>query len=136
MNKKNDEPYFLVIVGAGAVGTYIGSYINNSQKILIIESGSKNSYSSNDPRNKFKASKEYKYGERARGLGGTTNLWGGQMLPFSKFDISKENNWPISWKNLEKHYEKVSKRLLKESFNSNKTCSKRELYPNRTRKLT
>ena len=33
--------------------------------------------------------------DQVSGLGGNTNLWGGQLLPFTSDDINKENGWPF-----------------------------------------
>jgi choline dehydrogenase-like flavoprotein len=53
---------------------------------------------------------------RAKGVGGTTNLWGGQLTEFLPIDIESKGNfdqpdWTISWKELDKYYPKTYKKL-------------------------
>ena len=114
--KQIRDPYFLLIIGGGAAGIYISSFLKNKKNVLLIESGSKTNYSSNDPKNNFMIKGNYENGRRARGLGGTTNLWGGQMLPFSEQDISKKNNWPFEWQDLFKNYQSVSNNLFGDNY--------------------
>ena len=89
MNRACNQNYEITIIGAGAVGLYLANLLINKKNILILESGPMNSYIENDIRDKFKVVGQYKNGKRARGIGGTTNLWGGQMLPFMKSDFKK-----------------------------------------------
>lgn len=116
MNTNLNKSYFLTIIGGGAVGIYISNYLSDKKNILLIESGSRSKYTTNDSKNIYKTSGNYKNGKRSRGLGGTTNLWGGQMLPFCKYDLSTKNNWPFNWLDLQENYESVSQKLLGESF--------------------
>lgn len=108
--------YPLVIVGAGAAGLYLATCLAGHRPILLLESGSANGFSSNDPRNAVHTNGPYSNAQRgrSRGLGGTTNLWGGQLLPFSPHDITAERGWPIEYEELKSHYEALSLRLLGE----------------------
>jgi hypothetical protein len=108
--------YPLVIVGTGAAGLYLATCLAGQRPILLLESGSANGFSSSDPRNAVHTNGPYANAQRgrSRGLGGTTNLWGGQLLPFSPHDITADRGWPIEYEELESHYEAVSLRLLGE----------------------
>ena len=53
---------------------------------------------------------------RAKGVGGTTNLWGGQLTEFLPIDVELKGNfdqphWIISWNELEQYYSKTYKKL-------------------------
>jgi hypothetical protein len=106
----------LVIIGAGTAGLYLASRLSSDQEVLILESGSASTFNGNDSKNKVITNGPYKNGQsgRARGVGGTTNLWGGQMLPFSSTDLTQNKGWPLTWEDLELHYEEVSQILLNE----------------------
>lgn len=111
------SPAELVIIGAGTVGLYLASKLPQSKKVLLLESGCVDSFNRCDPKNAVFTTGSYKNGQlgRARGLGGTTNIWGGQMLPFSSHDLTPEKGWMIDWQDLQDHYEEVSQFLLSES---------------------
>ena len=53
---------------------------------------------------------------RTMGLGGTSNLWGGQLAEFVPEDLEPDDKfdqpaWPISWDQLRPYYECVFKKL-------------------------
>lgn len=115
MKNMSKKTYEITIIGAGAVGLYLANLLLHKKNILVLESGPRNHFIENDFRDKFKVKGIYKNGKRARGIGGTTNLWGGQMLPFMRSDFSQNNGWPLSWEEIKPHYESVSNKFLYES---------------------
>ena len=50
--------------------------------------------------------------ERVSGMGGNTNLWGGQLLPFTKNDINKKNGWPLDFDEISEIYKSIKMELL------------------------
>jgi choline dehydrogenase-like flavoprotein len=117
----------LVIVGGGAAGLYLASCLEGKRPILMLESGAAQGFNGRDPRNAVYTHGAYAHGQtgRARGVGGTTNLWGGQMLPFTPADITAEKGWPFEYSHLEPHYEAVSRLLLGEPSTYGHTAASR-----------
>jgi hypothetical protein len=107
----------VVIIGAGTVGLYLAHTINLKNpnlKIALVESGSEepnielNSYLSESRGKKHLGT----LNGRASGIGGTSHLWGGQLAEFEKFDFDgPQSRWPISYKEMLSHYNKVYSRL-------------------------
>ena len=95
--KPGGEPV-TVIVGSGAVGLYAGSELaKRGKRVLVIESGGAhlggfgaNSYASVGlPHDGIGVG-------RSRSLGGTTNLWGGQLVEFQPVDFNGRDWLPGS----------------------------------------
>jgi choline dehydrogenase-like flavoprotein len=119
-NEQIESDFFksfdLVVVGAGAVGFYLGSKYEN-KNVLIIESGSFNESQQlqclNKVSNKGKVLSSAEWG-RKRAIGGTTIAWGGQSLPFCAVDFVKKEyltnspKWPLSADDLKMHYDRVN----------------------------
>ena len=106
----------VTIVGAGAVGLYLASLlVNTGLSVLVIESGA-DSIRSFDP-STYSASGFPHDGirtSRCAGLGGTTNLWGGQLAEFSFYDFlpsANTPNWPVSFEIVQQYYQRVYKDL-------------------------
>ena len=55
--------------------------------------------------------------DQIAGIGGNTNIWGGQLLPFTKNDINKEKGWPFEFEKIESDLEEVSKELFGQKIN-------------------
>ena len=79
-----------IVIGSGAIGLYTANeMVKRGNQVLVIESGGTNlggfpsaSYSSIGMKHDG-----IKNG-RSRTLGGTTNLWGGQLAEFQPIDFS------------------------------------------------
>ena len=91
-----------IVIGSGAIGLYTANEIvKRGNQVLVIESGgtslggfSPESFSSiGIQHNGIKNG-------RSRTLGGTTNLWGGQLAEFQPIDFTgrdwiPESEWPV-----------------------------------------
>ena len=108
----------IVVVGGGTMGLFIAhELMSRGKKIVLIESGNEQSKSF-DP-DEYSSIGHAHTGiaiGRAKGVGGTTNLWGGQLTEFLPVDVESKGNfnqpdWNISWKELEHYYPKTYKKL-------------------------
>ena len=119
--KARDEKIFkFAIIGGGAAGLYIASKLKSKSDLIIIESGDKNKYSKDNINHKFEVLKNSSHNlntDQVAGLGGNTNLWGGQLLPFTKDDINKKNGWPFDCEELSSNYSTITKELLGQNIN-------------------
>jgi hypothetical protein len=115
VNKLDSE---ICIIGGGLVGLYLANKLrSNNLEVTVIEAGNQNFQSARNL--KFKTyHKSFFYGGadsgRNFGLGGTSVLWGGQMLPLTRSDIENRtyigtSSWPIKYKSLCKYYNIVKK---------------------------
>jgi choline dehydrogenase-like flavoprotein len=110
----------ICIIGAGAAGIAIArEFLGTQLKVVVLEGGGL------DPE---PGSQELFESEviglphasihdgRARILGGTTSLWGGQALRFDSFDFEERSwvpysGWPISREALDPYYERAERIL-------------------------
>jgi len=113
------------IVGAGAAGTILYDKLSKSKfEIVLLESGMVDVDENYQELNKGELLLQGKdninkddvidyVNMRLRGLGGTTNHWGGQCFPFYEIDFLKRNwiknsGWPISRDDLYPYYKKAN----------------------------
>jgi len=108
------------VIGAGAAGITIAKeFLRGDQKVLLLEGGGAD----------FEADSQMLFESevvglphtsvhegRARILGGTTTLWGGQALRFEDFDLKErgwvpQSGWPISRQELDPYYERAERVL-------------------------
>ena len=100
-----------VIIGAGTVGIYLASLLaSRGRNVVVIESGDQqlgqfesNSYLSVG-RNHFGIAQG-----RSRNVGGTSSLWGGQLVEFLPADFKKRSGvegsgWPIGYEDIAPYY--------------------------------
>ena len=108
----------IVVVGGGTMGLFLAHELMlRGKKIILIESGNEQaqSFDQDEFINLGHAHTGIAIG-RAKGVGGTTNLWGGQLTQFLPIDIESKSNfgqpdWIISWEELNKYYSKAYKKL-------------------------
>lgn len=107
-----------VVVGSGAAGLFIANeLVKQGHDVVVIESGGVNLGS-------FEASEFATVGRRhdgirigrSRSLGGTTNLWGGQLVEFQAADFApreglSESRWPIRYEEIQPYYAKAYESL-------------------------
>tara|TARA_A100001035_G_scaffold84975_1_gene65955 strand:+ start:209 stop:1615 length:1407 start_codon:yes stop_codon:yes gene_type:complete len=119
MNLKEKKVYEIAIIGGGAAGLYLANKLNNKKDLILIESGPSNKFNRNNRNHKFIMHKNTKHKlntDQVSGIGGNTNIWGGQLLPFTKNDINKKNGWPIEWEEISEIYKSITKELLNENI--------------------
>jgi choline dehydrogenase-like flavoprotein len=100
-----------VVIGSGAVGLYAASELaKRGCKVLVVESGDvildnfgSDSYSSVGRRHEG-----IRIG-RSKSLGGTSNLWGGQLADFQPIDFNGRewlpgSKWPVSYDEISPYY--------------------------------
>jgi hypothetical protein len=106
----------ILIIGAGTLGLFLADYLyslNDKQKIVLVESGGKIP-SSDFQRSTISTGKPHHgcISGRASGIGGTSNLWGGQLSEFESSDLKKKwGIWLIPFQELAHYYKKVYQRL-------------------------
>ena len=100
-----------VVIGSGAIGLYAASeLVKRGQRVIVVESGgvhlggfSPESYDSVGVRHDgVKVA-------RSRSLGGTTNLWGGQLVEFQPVDFAGRDwlpgsAWPVKYEEIAPFY--------------------------------
>jgi len=119
MRKKVEKIYEIAIIGGGAAGLYLADKLKNKDNLILIESGRNNKFSRNNKNHKFIMHKNLKHKlttDHISGMGGNTNIWGGQLLPFTKNDINEIKGWPIEWDEISNVYKSITKELLKENI--------------------
>jgi choline dehydrogenase-like flavoprotein len=93
----------VAIIGAGIAGLLLAARLaRRGIKVIVLESGGERTpVSVADPLNIVEqAGQPYRGATegRLRGLGGTSRLWGGAMLPFLPCDMEAHTaGWPVEW---------------------------------------
>jgi choline dehydrogenase-like flavoprotein len=110
----------ICVIGAGAAGITIArEFLGTQLKVVVLEGGGL------DPEPDSQELFESEaiglphagvHDGRARILGGTTSLWGGQALRFDPFDFEERSwvpysGWPISREALDSYYERAERIL-------------------------
>lgn len=115
MINNNSKP--IVIVGAGTVGLMLAhELVTKGKNIIIIEAGNENLgfFKSDEYQSIGKTHAGVQYG-RAKAVGGTSNLWGGQLTEFIQEDIEVSNfnqpKWVVDWQTIKQYYSKVYEKL-------------------------
>ncbi|HET6142068.1 MAG TPA: GMC oxidoreductase [Candidatus Acidoferrales bacterium] len=107
-----------IIIGSGAVGLYAGSELaKRGRRVLVIESGGahlggfavESHASVGVPHDGISVG-------RSRSLGGTTNLWGGQLVEFQPVDFNGRDwlpgsAWPVKYEEIAPFYAKAYQNL-------------------------
>lgn len=100
-DEKTARTYDVCIVGAGAAGIYLANRLAlQGNRVVVLEAGGDSCLpgSAVDIEAGFLADA---YGGvlagRAFGLGGTTSLWGGQLLPYSVYDDRGKSTYAEVW---------------------------------------
>lgn len=109
----------VIIAGAGAVGLISAIKLGRlGKKVLVLESGSEQATMRAQNLNKATQTGRFHSGimnGRARVVGGTTTLWGGQLTFFQKSDFEKVRNsqklWPLQVEELTPFYYEAAKLL-------------------------
>jgi len=104
-------PQRVIVVGAGAVGLYAASQLAaRGRDVVVIDAGDSHlgSFAADSYASVGRAHSGIKLG-RSRGLGGTTNLWGGQLVEFQPIDFNGRDwlpgsKWPVSYEEIAPYY--------------------------------
>jgi len=101
-----------VVIGAGAAGLYAASQLAaRGHEVVLIEAGG--SQLGNFAPATYKNVGRNHSGirlARSRNIGGTTNLWGGQLVEFQPIDLEgrkwlDHSSWPVSYDEIAPHFE-------------------------------
>jgi choline dehydrogenase-like flavoprotein len=101
-----------IIIGGGAVGIYLAKLLNSeNKKVLLLEAGdtSLDYFSDADYSSIGHGHNGISIG-RAKSLGGTTCLWGGQLVEFIRRDFQPTSTmpkWPVSYETMRQLYDEV-----------------------------
>jgi choline dehydrogenase-like flavoprotein len=101
-----------VIIGAGTVGLYVASQLaKRGQEAVVIEAGDSQlgRFQSDTFQSIGRAHTGIRLG-RGRNLGGTSSLWGGQLVEFLPIDFAGRDwlpgsKWAISYEEIASYYE-------------------------------
>lgn len=116
LKKNNKISAKICIIGGGTVGLFLAHRLRLSKiPVTIIEAGNTQAGQSKDSTYKFK-NKSYGQSITTKNfsLGGTSTVWGGQMIPFQKTDIKKRDyigikSWCIKYEKIAKYFPIVTK---------------------------
>ena len=108
----------IVIVGAGAVGLYTASQLAaRGYSVVVIEAGDSHlgNFAAESYTSIGRPHTGIKLG-RSRTLGGTTNLWGGQLVEFQPIDFQGRDwlpgsKWPVLYDEIAPYYEMTYRNL-------------------------
>jgi choline dehydrogenase-like flavoprotein len=108
----------IVIVGAGAVGLYAASQLaSRGCNVVLIEAGESHlgNFSADAYSSVGRDHSGIRIG-RSRSLGGTTNLWGGQLVQFQPIDFNGRDwlpasRWPITYDEIAPFYKPTYQNL-------------------------
>lgn len=101
----------VVVIGAGAVGLYGATQLAaRGRHVVLIESGDAHlgSFAAESYTTIGRAHTGIRLG-RSRSLGGTTNLWGGQLVEFQPIDFEgrawlPNSKWPVPYDEIAPYY--------------------------------
>lgn len=108
---RSAAPGRIVVVGAGAVGIYAAAQLATRGKpVVLLEAGEPRlgSFGVDSYTSIGRSHSGIKIG-RSRSLGGTTNLWGGQLVEFQPIDFNGRDwlagsKWPVSYTEIAPYY--------------------------------
>lgn len=115
----------LAIIGCGALGSHIASEIPHNYKTVIIESSNNKFHRNTNNQDDLESINE----ENAfYGLGGNTNIWGGQLTSISKNElfVRKGDEDKHFWEYIEKVQKKYRDKILKKYIGKINKISKNE----------
>jgi choline dehydrogenase-like flavoprotein len=102
----------VTIVGAGAVGLVLGlSLARAGSRVLVLEAGGRTPPARYQALNLGTVVGKPHLGlaaGRMKALGGTTRLWGGQLVPFGPLDFA---GWPITYDEVEPYFARAFEML-------------------------
>ena len=133
-NNAIKKQYDVCIIGGGASGITIAKNLDKKFKICLLESLDNSDDTFRDISEEIYDGKVIgdKYYDlrycRVRSFGGSTNHWGGYIMPLDEYDLLKKdylskNFWPISFNELKKHEDKAREILNIQNFKKDKNLN-------------
>jgi choline dehydrogenase-like flavoprotein len=112
------SPDRIVIIGGGTVGLYAArELVRNGKEVLVIEPGSEalGNFAPETYDSVGKTHEGIRIG-RSKSLGGTSNLWGGQLVEFQPVDFQgrkwlPDSQWPVSYEEVATYYRQTYENL-------------------------
>ncbi len=135
-----DTPHDVVIVGGGTVALLLAVLLERQgQRVLVLETGGGGFEAPAQELNDATVIGRAHTGisvARGRALGGTSNLWGGQLTGFVPSDFEaragvSDAPWPITYEDLLPWYEAVAKELRLADALEEGTPQARQLFGDR-----
>jgi choline dehydrogenase-like flavoprotein len=111
-------PDRVVIVGGGTVGIYLAALLARARReVVVIEAGNESlgNFDADTYRTTGFPHQGISIG-RSKSLGGTSNLWGGQLVEFQRPDFAgrdwvPDSRWPVSYEEISAYYEPTYRNL-------------------------
>jgi choline dehydrogenase-like flavoprotein len=108
----------VVVIGSGAVGLYTATELaRHGHNVVVVESGAAilDSFGPDAYTSIGRKHDGIRIG-RSRSLGGTSNLWGGQLAEFQPVDLNgrewvPDSKWPVSYDELAPYYPRTYENL-------------------------
>jgi len=108
----------VVVIGAGAVGLYAASQLAaRGRDVVVIEAGDTHlgNFAAESYTSVGRSHTGIRLG-RSRSMGGTTNLWGGQLVEFQPIDFEGRSwlpgsKWPVSYDEIAPYYKPTYQNL-------------------------
>ena len=112
------NPDCIVVIGGGTAGLYAArELVRKGKEVLVIESGSEalGNFAPETYDSVGKTHEGIRIG-RSRSLGGTSNLWGGQLVEFQPIDfIGREwlsdSKWPVTYEEVAAYHRQTYENL-------------------------
>ena len=112
------SPDRIVIIGGGTLGIYFAVVTaRQGREVVLIEAGDESlgNFSADTFESVGFPHRGIKIG-RSKSLGGTSNLWGGQLVEFQRADFAgrewlPDSKWPITYEEVARHYEPTYRNL-------------------------
>ncbi len=105
----------VIVIGGGTVGIYFSVMMARmGKKVLVLEGGGRQLNEDLQSLNRTRQVGMPHTGStdaRARAIGGTSLLWGGQLAKFSPRDLATNPQWLVSHEELSRYYDEVSEDL-------------------------
>lgn len=127
-NINSDFNCDVVIIGAGTAGLFLANQLKEIyKKIIIIEKGD---FYLKKKKNFFKSISQNHKGSSISytGIGGTSRIWGGQLVEFTAQDFNSSSYWGVDYKEIKNEYEEIYKIFKVNKLQSNLFIKEKNYY--------